>query len=134
MKKLFILIATMMAAGVMAQVDISSRIFTAEGPEKSYNQIRIVNETSQENFRCQLVVLNDDNSIKELYGIYELKEKGDSDSNTNRFKQGTRFGIQLPNDFPAEVSFVIEYKDFPLFDAIIIHLHDKNSEFGDEFK
>lgn len=124
----------MMAAGVMAQVDISSRIFTAEGPEKSYNQIRIVNETSQENFRCQLVVLNDDNSIKELYGIYELKEKGDSDSNTNRFKQGTRFGIQLPNDFPVEVSFVIEYKDFPLFDAIIIHLHDKNSEFGDEFK
>ena len=125
---------TLILFSLISLTTYAAIIFTAEGDESSYNQVRVLNQTSQENFRCQLVILNEDDSTKELYGIYELKEKGDSDSNTKRFKRGTRFWLQLPKDFPVEVSFSIEYKDYPMFDAIIIHLFDKDNEFSSEFE
>ena len=40
--------------------------------------------------------------------------------------------IQMEKDFPEEWSFYIEYKDFPLFDAVIVHLRAKSKEFNEE--
>ena len=102
--------------------------FVVDGPEKAYNQVRVVNETSYENFHCRVVILNDDKTVKEVYGDFELKEKGDSDSNTQRgsIKKGSLLGIQFPKSFTGEASFYVEYRDYPLFDVIIIHLTNKD--------
>lgn len=134
MKRVILAVMIMMAAtAVFAQRNMT---FTVGGPEKSYNQVRVVNETSYENFHCRVVILNADTTLKEVYGDYELKEKGDSDSNTKnveRVTQGTLIGIQFPKSFTAETSFYVEYKDYPAFDVIVIHLTDKDGGYSDEF-
>ncbi len=101
-------------------------VLTIDGPENTYNQIRIVNETSQENFKCRVIVLNEDESQKFVYGVYKLKEYSDSDSNTQSIKRGTKIGIELPQDFNAELNYDVEYLDLPLFDIVVIHLKDKD--------
>ena len=134
MKKTILSVFLMMAAvAVFAQKDMT---FTVEGPEKSYNQVRIVNETPYTDFHCRVVVLNDDKTVKEIYGDYELKEKGDSDSNTksggsSRIKKGQQLGVKFPKNFPGEVSFYVEYKDYPAFDVIVIHLTDKDGGYDE---
>ncbi len=109
-----------------------------EGPEQSYNQVRIINETSLVNFNCRVVILNEDKTVKELYGDYELKEKGDSDSNTkngknSRIQKGAQLAIKFPKDFNHELSFYVEYRDYPAFDVIVIHLTDKDGGYNDEY-
>lgn len=121
---------------VFAQQQIMS--FEVKGDEKSYNQVRVVNETSCTNFHCRVVLLNEDKSVKDVYGDYELKEKGDSDANTksgneSRIKKGEWLGVQFPKNFTEEVSFFVEYKDYPLFDVIVIHLTDKGGGYEDEY-
>ena len=121
---------------VFAQQRIMS--FEVKGDEKSYNQVRVVNETSYTNFHCRVVLLNEDKSVKDVYGDYELKEKGDSDANTksgneSRIKKGEWLGVQFPKNFTEEVSFFVEYKDYPLFDVIVIHLTDKGGGYEDEY-
>ena len=92
MKKIVLSMFLMMVAiTVFAQQEMLT--FEVKGSEKSYNQVRVVNETSLENFHCRVVVLNADSTVKEIYGNYELEERGDSDSNTksrkeDRIKQG----------------------------------------------
>lgn len=121
---------------VFAQQQIMS--FEVKGDEKSYNQVRVVNETSYTNFHCRVVLLNEDKSVKDVYGDYELKEKGDSDANTksgneSRIKKGEWLGVQFPKNFTEEVSFFVEYKDYPLFDVIVIHLTDKGGGYEGEY-
>ncbi|MBQ2513930.1 MAG: hypothetical protein II535_01910, partial [Bacteroidales bacterium] len=129
MKKTILSVLLMLATvAVFAQQQIMS--FEVKGDEKSYNQVRVVNETSYTNFHCRVVLLNEDKSVKDVYGDYELKEKGDSDANTksgneSRIKKGEWLGVQFPKNFTEEVSFFVEYKDYPLFDVIVIHLTDK---------
>ncbi len=110
--------------------------FTVGGSEKAYNQIRVVNETSQTNFKCRILILNEDGTpSNEVYGVYDLREKGDSDSNTNKILYGTKLQIQKPKNFPVELDFQVEYRNYPLFDVIIIHLFDKGTTVeGDEFE
>lgn len=118
---------------VFAQNDMS---FVVNGPEKSYNQVRVVNNTSIENFNCRVVIFNNDNTMKEVYGDYLLKEKGDSDSNTksgNRIKNGDKLGILFPKNFKEDLSFYVEYRDYPLFDVIIIHLTNKDAAYEEEY-
>lgn len=124
------------AVSVFAQQKIMS--FEVKGFEKSYNQVKVVNETSYENFHCRVVILNADSTVKEVYGDYELKEKGDSDSNTkngsdSRIKQGALLGIQFPKSFTGETSFFVEYKDYPLFDVIVIHLTDNGGGYEEGY-
>lgn len=106
--------------------------FVVEGPEQSYNRIFVVNETNQPQFRCRLVVLREDGSTDQLLGIYNLDGLNDSDSNAKDVKRGMRIGIELPKDFAKELAYTIEYKDYPLFDAVIVHLYEKDSEFLEE--
>ncbi|MDD6184553.1 MAG: hypothetical protein PUB29_02855 [Bacteroidales bacterium] len=126
---LFFMIAVM---AVFAQSEMN---FVVDGPEKAYNQVRVVNETSYENFHCRVVILNDDTTVKDVYGDFELKEKGDSDSNTQRgsIKKGSLLGIRFPKSFTGETSFFVEYKDYPLFDVIVIHLTDKGGGYEEEY-
>ena len=137
MKKTILSVLLMLATvAVFAQQQIMS--FEVKGDEKSYNQVRVVNETSYTNFHCRVVLLNEDKSVKDVYGGYELKEKGDSDANTksgneSRIKKGEWLGVQFPKNFTEEVSFFVEYKDYPLFDVIVIHLTDKGGGYEDEY-
>ena len=133
MKKVFLSVIIMMAAlSVFAQQEMLT--FEVKGPEKSYNQVKVVNETSVESFNCRVVVLNDDKTIKEVYGDYYLNEKGASDMNTksgNRIKKGMSLGVQFMKNFPGKASFYVEYKDFPFFDVIVIHVTDKGAEYDE---
>ena len=137
MKRIIFSVVFLFAAGsVFAQQKIRS--FEVKGSEKSYNQVRVVNETSYENFRCRVVILNADSTVKEVYGDYVLNERGDSDANTksgkdSRINQGALLGIQFPKSFTGETSFFVEYKDYPLFDVIVIHLTDKGGEYEEGY-
>ena len=117
---------TVLLLSGMLNVMAQKMSFTVKGPEDKYNQIRVVNETSQENVTCRIVMMWDgDEHSKEVYGVYHLKSIGDIDSNTRWLNAGTTVAIEMPKDFPVEVDFNVEYKDYPLFDAIVIHLFDK---------
>ncbi|MBO7586549.1 MAG: hypothetical protein J6T13_05150 [Bacteroidales bacterium] len=137
MKRIFLSALFLMAAvSVFAQQEMKS--FEVKGFEKSYNQVKVVNETSYQNFHCRVVILNADSTVKEVYGDYELNEKGDSDTNTksgkdSRIPQGALLGIQFPKSFTGETSFFVEYKDYPLFDVIVIHLTNKDGGYSDEY-
>ena len=127
MKKLFILI--ILLCGLQLTVSAQTMSFTVEGPEETYNQIRVVNETSQEEFICRVVLLspNGESKVKDLYGVYNLRSQFDHDSNTKWIKRGAEVAIEMPKDFPVEVSFAVEYLDRPIFDIIVIHLHDADA-------
>ena len=139
MKRLFILFAAvLMAAGIMAQEEVNvtgknKMAFTVGGPEKRYNQIRVINHTSLPELKCRVVYLNDDNTVKELFGEYNLKGYDDTDSNSNDLKRGYRIGIQMANDCPIDVTFSIEYKDYPFYDAILIYVNEASSGYDDSF-
>jgi hypothetical protein len=124
----------MASMAVFAQQQMMT--FKVKGEEKTYNQVQVVNETSYTDFHCRVVVLNADSTEKEVYGDYVLKEKGDSDSNTksgtnSRIKKDSLLGIKFPKNFKEEVSFFVEYKDYPMFDIIVIHLTDKDGGYDE---
>lgn len=135
MKRTILSVLIMMASmAVFAQQQMMT--FKVKGEEKTYNQVQVVNETSYTDFHCRVVVLNADSTEKEVYGDYVLKEKGDSDSNTksgtnSRIKKDSLLGIKFPKNFKEEVSFFVEYKDYPAFDVIVIHLTDKNGGYDE---
>lgn len=123
MRKFFFLFAALMtAAVVMAENKMS---FTVNGPENRYNRIKVVNHSSYSNFECRVFVLNEDESAGELYGIYNLKGYDDADSNTRWVEKNTKLEISIPDELPGEVDFLVEYKDYPLYDFIIIYITDK---------
>jgi len=123
MRKFFFLLAALMtAAVVMAENKMS---FTVNGPENRYNRIKVVNHSSYSNFECRVFVLNEDESAGELYGIYNLKGYDDADSNTRWVEKNTKLEISIPDELPGEVDFLVEYKDYPLYDFIIIYITDK---------
>ena len=136
MKRTILSVFIMMAAmALFAQKEMN---FVVAGSEESYNQVKIVNETSYTDFHCRVVLLNADSTVKEVYGDFNLKEKGDSDSNTksgseSRIKKGSLLGIRFPKNFTGETSFFVEYKDYPMFDVIVIHLTDKDGGYEDEY-
>ena len=106
--------------------------FVVGGPENTYNRVVVVNETSQPEFRCRVVVMNEDNSTDQLIGIYKFSNVNDRDSNSKDVRKGMQLGIELPKDFAKELAYTIEYKDYPLYDAIVVHLYEKDSEFIEE--
>lgn len=129
MKRLFLFILSMLAF-----ISIEAKTtFKIAGPEKKYNQIRVINQTAQENFSCRLVLLkeNADGTFTrgDVYGTYNLKGKNDIDTNTNKVKRGTVVGVEMPADFPEDVEVSVEYRNYPFYDAVIVTLIDKNNKF-----
>lgn len=105
--------------------------FKVEGASKWYKHIRVINQTTQENFSCRLVSLtvNEDGSFTrgEVYGIYNLKKKNDIDTNTKYIKRGTLVGVEMPADFPEDVEAVVEYSTF--VNTVRVTLVSKNKNF-----
>lgn len=126
----FIIAVLACTLGAMAQERMS---FVIEGSEQEYNQIRVVNRTSELALQCRVVKLTMDDQIISVYGEYSLYGYEDSDSHTDRVMRGTKLGIQLPEDFVKPLSFSVEYKDYPIFDVIIIYLRDGESRYSDTF-
>ena len=108
-------------------------IFTIDGGEEKYNHIRLFNETSVPVFNCRVVILDENNKIQSVYGEYKFKRIDDQAGHTSTIMSGTKLGIQLPQEFDQEVSFVVEYKNFPVFDAIFVRLRDKKNAYTSEF-
>jgi len=127
MMKKALMTIVLLASGVLGLM-AQKMSFVVKGPEDKYNQIRVLNETSQEELTCRVVILSEDKEdAKEVYGVYHLKKIGDIDSNTKWLDAGTTVGIEIEKDFPVKVDFSVEYKDYPFFDAIVIHLYDKGT-------
>lgn len=104
-------------------------LLTVDGPNKSYSRVLVVNETSQEKFRCRVVLLDDKDEMKSVYGYFSLDEFGDEDSKISRIENGTHLGIEIPKNFPVETSFAVEYLKRPVFGVIVIHLIDAAADF-----
>lgn len=102
-----------------------------EGPEKVYNQIRIINESSVTSFMCRVVILKDlgDSKYEKdyVYGIYNLDGDDDSDSNTNKIKRGKMFCVEFEEKNKDRFSYYVDYRDYPGFDVVVIHITDKDS-------
>ena len=131
MKKLFFfIVAALIAGNVLAEEKFS---FVIEGSESTYNQVRVINRTSLQDIRCRVVVLDEQDNIRSVYGIYNMSGYDDADFNTDRINRGTKIGLQFPEDFNHELLYSVEYRDYPFFDVVVVVLYDKKSEFDSEF-
>lgn len=122
MKRTFLLLF-LLCGGFFASAQ-NMHPFTVEGPEKTYNMIRVVNETSQDTITCRVVILDEEDKVKEIYSVYNLKSKMDYDSKVKWMDRGTKLGLEMPKDFPFETSIAVEYVDRPVWDFILIHITD----------
>ena len=130
---LFFFVAAMTSLTAVAEEAVNKMSFVVGGPERSYNQVRVVNHSSYSDFQCRVVFLNDHNSFKEAYGTYYLKGYDDSDSNSITVYQGMHLGIQMAKDFEGDVVFEVEYKDYPFYDVILIYIKNRSASFEDGF-
>ena len=125
MKRIILFILSMLA---FISVEAKTT-FKVEGPHNVYRRIRVINQTSQENFDCRFVLLkeNEDGTLTrgEVYGIYHLKGRNDIDTNTRWIDKGTLVGIEMPAGFPEDVEVSVEYNSV----AIRVTLLVKNSKF-----
>jgi len=125
MKRIILFILSMLA---FISVEAKTT-FKVEGPHNVYRRIRVINQTSQENFDCRFVLLkeNEDGTLTrgEVYGIYHLKGRNDIDTNTRWIDKGTLVGIEMSAGFPEDVEVSVEYNSV----AIRVTLLDKNSKF-----
>ncbi|MBR1911371.1 MAG: hypothetical protein IJ828_03325 [Treponema sp.] len=108
--------------------------FSVDGTERCYNQLRIVNCTGQE-FDCTAYVLEKRGEsfiASAPLGVFHLKNGNEYDSCTKLIYKGTNIGIDIPES-AGQVSYVVSYKDYPLFDIIEVSLFDGESLLGKEF-
>ena len=129
MKRIILFVLSMLA---FISVEAKTT-FKIEGPEKSYNQIKVINRTSQDNFSCRLVLLtkNLNGSLHRdgEYGTYHFRGENDEQTITVKIKRGTLVGIEFEENFPVEVDVTIDYRDRRFFDSIVVVLADKNKKF-----
>lgn len=129
MRRLILFVLSLLAFVAME----AKTTFKIEGPERSYNQITIINRTSHDKFSCKLVLLtkNLNGSLHRdgEYGTYHFKGVDDTQTTTLKIKRGTLVGIEMSEDFPDEVDVTIDYRDKRFFDAIVVVLADKNIKY-----
>lgn len=134
MKKILLLtLMALFSLSVFAQNNIKLKI---EGPEESYNMVRVNNQTSFSNFNLTIYFLQEDGDkmvVSSTLGNYFLKGKDDTDSVKVRTRMGQWIGIALPAGMES-VQAVLTYVDLPLFDIVFITLTDENTvKVGEEF-
>lgn len=129
MKRIILFILSMLA---FISVEAKT-VFAIEGPERSYNQITVINRTSQDNFSCRLVLLTENlnGSLHrdEEYGTYHFKGENDEQTITVKIKRGTLVGIEFEENFPVDVDVTVDYRDNRFFDSIVVVLADKNKKY-----
>lgn len=126
-KKIIVVVCTLLVS--IFYVAAEESVFEVLGPEKSYNQIRVINDTSVDSFNCRISVLKKqkDGSLKKdfVYGIFNLDGKGDTDSVTERIKKGRFLGIEFQKEYEGQFSYHVDYIDAPFFDIITIRILEK---------
>ena len=129
MKKIIVMVLGLFvcAAGLSAQ-NIS---FSVVGPEKLYNQLRLVNYTKKTSFDCQAnFLVNRDGklSVAKKLGGFHLEGYGDTDSKTvlKFIKRGDIIGLTLPSDM-KKIAYEVYYEDLGPFDIIEVYLYDQGS-------
>lgn len=108
--------------------------FTVDGTERVYNQLRVVNSTGQD-FDCTAYLLEkrgDTFVANSPLGVFHLKNGNDYDSCTKLIYKGTSIGIDVPES-AGQISYVVSYKDYPLFDIIEVTIFGGESPLGKEF-
>ena len=136
MKKMSIVLCSLLfcVAGLYAE----HIKFTVAGPEKRYNQIKVVNNTKASDFDCIAYFLEergDKYIAQEAIGVFHLQESGSSDTCNyvlQLIKKGLHIGLDVPEEV-GPVTYVLSYKDYLLFDAIEITLISGESPVGKEF-
>ena len=111
--------------------------FKVGGDSRRYNQIKVVNYTNATNFDCEAFLLEDQDGkliAKESLGVFHLGKIGSDDTCTllKTIKKGVNLGVSVPEK-AGKFSYVIEYKDYPLFGVIDINLIGSDSPLGKEF-
>lgn len=134
MKKFIIIAFALMASlSLAAQNNVKLKV---EGPEASYNLVRVENHTDFSNFELTVYTLNESDgkfSVKSTLGSFSLKEKGDIDSVKTRVFAGQWLGVAIPEGM-EKVKAVLIYKDLPMFDIVYIVLTEENAPaVGEEF-
>lgn len=104
-------------------------VLKVEGDEDRYNMIRVVNATNQTDFQCRVVLLNENEEMKSMYGIFKLEQTGDHDSCKGWVNKGDLLGVEMPKDYPVKVNATISYMDYPLFDIVVITLTESATDF-----
>lgn len=104
--------------------------FQINGPKRSYLQLRIINNTSWNNFSCKTYKLREDtngNLSPELSSecSYYLKEYGDHEFCKADVHRNEWIAISLPEDM-TDISFFISYRNTFLIDGVDITLTEKN--------
>ena len=129
MKRIILFILSMLA---FISVEAKT-VFEIDGPERSYNQITVINRTSQDNFSCRLVLLTENlnGSLHrdEEYSTYHFKGENDEQTITVKIKRGTLVGIEFEENFPVDVDVTVDYRDNRFFDSIVVVLADKNKKY-----
>ncbi|MBO4546003.1 MAG: hypothetical protein J5700_00345 [Treponema sp.] len=135
MKKTCVAIfAALMALSVLGAENVK---FKVGGSAKRYNQIKVFNNTNATDFDCEAFVLEERDGklvAQESLGKVHLRKNGGDDTITvvSLIKRGTNLGLTVPEKV-GEFSYVIEYKNYPLFDVIEIKLVGADSPLGKEF-
>lgn len=135
MKKITVLFAGIFLC--LAALGAENIKFKVGGSARRYNQIRVINNTKASDFDCEAFVLeNRDGKFvaQESMGSVRLRNPGEDDTITTikLIKRGTNLGLAVPEK-AGEFSYVVEYKNYPLFDVIEINLLSSDSPLGKEF-
>lgn len=135
MKKLALILSLLMTAllGVKAEGNFRLQV---DGPENSYNMVRVVNLSHYTDFTCTVYFLDkhdDKFVVASAAGTYKLAGTNDHDSNKVRVRKGNWLGVKLPDDM-TDVSVSISYKDLPMFDIVNLVITDGTTPaVGEEF-
>lgn len=135
MKKITVLFAGIFLC--LAALGAENIKFKVGGSAKRYNQIRVVNNTQASYFDCEAFLLEERDGkliAQESMGSVRLQNPGADDTITtiNLIKRGTNLGLAVPEKV-GDFSYVVDYKNYPLFDVIEINLLGADSPLGKEF-
>ena len=135
MKKIAVLFVGMLLC--LSALGAENIKFKVGGKAKRYNQIKVFNNTNATDFDCEAFVLEERDGklvAQESLGKVHLRKFGGDDTITvvSLIKKGTNLGLTVPEKV-GEFSYVIEYKNYPLFDVIEIKLVGADSPLGKEF-
>ncbi len=98
--------------------------FKVAGPEGSYNQVRIMNESDYDEFDGKVYRLTEQDGtfvIKETLGVFHIKYQHDTDSVSAKVLRGEWLGVSFAGSDKI-VPFRIDYMDLPFFDVIQVYL------------
>ncbi len=135
MKKITVLFAGIFLC--LAALGAENIKFKVGGSAKRYNQIRVVNNTHASYFGCEAFLLEERDGkliAQESMGSVRLENPGADDTITTikLIKRGTNLGLAVPEKV-GDFSYVVDYKNYPLFDVIEIKLLGADSPLGKEF-